>query len=131
MEEARGELAGPGPGDYAELEKELPRGYETLLGPKDTQIAIAEVKRIIEEGLCRELGLIRVQVPLIVDAECGVNDYLDRDGSRTPVRFHISIPLRRWVRGDRPQSACIGRNSCAPCQRRLLLAPPASGRSGP
>ena len=89
MEDARKDLAGPGPGDYAELEKELPRGYEALLGPKDTQIAIALVKRTIEEGLCRELGLIRVQVPLIVDAASGVNDYLDRDGSRTPVRFHI------------------------------------------
>ncbi len=33
---------------------------------------------------------MRVQVPLIVDAESGVNDFLDRDGSRTPVQFHIS-----------------------------------------
>jgi aspartate--ammonia ligase len=31
-----------------------------------------------------------VQVPLIVDAKSGVNDLLDRDGSRTPVQFHIS-----------------------------------------
>ena len=31
-----------------------------------------------------------VQVPLIVDRESGVNDYLDRDGSRTPVAFHIA-----------------------------------------
>jgi len=83
------DLAGPGPGDYAELEKVLPRDYEAILDPRQTQIAIAEVKRTIEEGLCRELGLIRVQVPLIVDVESGVNDYLDRDGSRTPVRFHI------------------------------------------
>jgi len=30
-----------------------------------------------------------VQVPLIVDAKSGVNDLLDRDGSRTPVQFHI------------------------------------------
>ena len=35
-------------------------------------------------------GLIRVEVPLIVDAASGVNDYLDRDGSRTPVGFHIA-----------------------------------------
>jgi aspartate--ammonia ligase len=33
---------------------------------------------------------MRVEVPLIVDVESGVNDYLDRDGSRTPVQFHIS-----------------------------------------
>ncbi len=31
-----------------------------------------------------------VTVPLIVDAESGVNDYLDRDGSRGPIQFHIS-----------------------------------------
>jgi aspartate--ammonia ligase len=31
-----------------------------------------------------------VTVPLIVDAGSGVNDLLDRDGSRTPVQFHIS-----------------------------------------
>jgi len=31
-----------------------------------------------------------VEVPLIVDAESGVNDLLDRDGSRTPIQFHIS-----------------------------------------
>lgn len=31
-----------------------------------------------------------VTVPLIVDAESGINDYLDRDGSRTPVQFHIA-----------------------------------------
>jgi aspartate--ammonia ligase len=31
-----------------------------------------------------------VEVPLIVDVDSGVNDMLDRDGSRTPVSFHIS-----------------------------------------
>lgn len=31
-----------------------------------------------------------VQVPLIVDVKSGVNDMLDRDGSRTPIQFHIS-----------------------------------------
>jgi len=31
-----------------------------------------------------------VEVPLIVDVESGVNDMLDRDGSRTPVQFHIT-----------------------------------------
>jgi len=31
-----------------------------------------------------------VTVPLIVDTESGVNDLLDRDGSRTPIQFHIS-----------------------------------------
>ena len=84
------DLAGPGIGDYAELEHVLPDDYMPLLTPNETQRALAAVKRHIEDGLCRELGLIRVEVPLIVDAASGVNDYLDRDGSRTPVGFHIA-----------------------------------------
>jgi len=84
------DLAGPGIGDYAELEQVLPHDYAPLLTPNETQRALAAVKRHIEDGLCRELGLIRVEVPLIVDVASGVNDYLDRDGSRTPVRFHIA-----------------------------------------
>ncbi|MGA8604760.1 MAG: aspartate--ammonia ligase, partial [Thermoplasmata archaeon] len=42
------------------------------------------------EHLCKELNLMMVQVPLIVETDSGVNDMLDRDGSRTPVQFHIS-----------------------------------------
>ena len=84
------DLAGPGIGDYAELTHVLPRDYAALLDPNQTQRALAAVKRHIEDGLCRELGLIRVEVPLIVDRASGVNDYLDRDGSRTPVAFHIA-----------------------------------------
>jgi aspartate--ammonia ligase len=83
------DLAGPGIGDYAELERLLPGDYRSLLSANETQRALAAVKRHVEDGLCRELGLIRVEVPLIVDAASGVNDYLDRDGSRTPVRFRI------------------------------------------
>jgi len=84
------DLAGPGIGDYAELEKILPSDYHSLLTPKETQRAIYAVKGYIEEQLCRELGLMMVQVPLIVDVESGVNDMLDRDGSRMPIQFHIS-----------------------------------------
>ena len=84
------DLAGPGIGDYAELERVLPNDYTPLLSPNETQRAISAVKRHIEDGLCRELNLIRVEVPLIVDVASGVNDYLDRDGSRMPVGFHIA-----------------------------------------
>lgn len=84
------DLAGPGIGDYADLERVLPDDYTPLLTPNETQRALAAVKRHIEDGLCRELGLIRVEVPLIVDVASGVNDYLDRDGSRTPVGFRIA-----------------------------------------
>ena len=85
----RADLAGPGIGNYADVEKVLPQDYTSLLNPKETQIAITAVKRFIEDGLCEQLNLIRVEVPLIVDVDSGVNDYLDRDGSRTPVQFHI------------------------------------------
>jgi len=84
------DIAGPGIGSYEEVEKILPTGYKPLLSPKDTQRAIFEVKDYIERNLCEELGLMMVQVPLIVDAESGINDMLDRDLSRTPVQFHIS-----------------------------------------
>lgn len=90
MSGKKDDLAGPGIGDYSELEKILPQDYRSLLSPKETQLAIFALKDHIESGLCRELNLIRVTVPLIVDVESGVNDYLDRDGSRTPVGFHIS-----------------------------------------
>jgi aspartate--ammonia ligase len=84
------DLAGPGIGDYSELEHILPADYEPLLSPKLTMRALYDAKRVIEDTLCEELNLMQVQVPLIVDVTSGVNDYLDRDGSRTPVGFHIS-----------------------------------------
>lgn len=90
MHDKKADLVGPGIGDYAELEKILPHDYHSLLSPKETQIATYAVKDYIEQNLCKELNLIRVTVPLIVDVSSGVNDYLDRDGSRTPVRFRIS-----------------------------------------
>ena len=90
MSDKKADLAGPGIGDYAELEKILPQDYSSLLNPKETQQAVTALKEYIEENMCKELNLIRVTVPLIVDVESGVNDYLDRDGSRTPVQFHIS-----------------------------------------
>ena len=90
MANKKADLAGPGVGNYEELEKILPRDYNSFLDRKDTQRAIFAAKNYIEENLCRELNLMMVQVPLIVDVESGVNDMLDRDGSRTPIQFHIS-----------------------------------------
>jgi len=87
----KADLAGPGIGDYAELEKILPQDYHPLLTPKETQKAIFHLRRYIEDNLCKELGLMMVQVPLIVDVESGVNDMLDRDGSRTP--FSSTSPM--------------------------------------
>ena len=90
MADKRADLAGPGIGDYEELERILPQDYNSLLSLKETQKAIFAAKNFIEERLCQALNLMMVTVPLIVDVESGVNDYLDRDGSRTPIQFHIS-----------------------------------------
>ena len=84
------DLAGPGIGNYDDLEKVLPTDYMSLLDRKETQVAIWAAKDYIEENLNKELNLMMVTVPLIVDSDSGVNDYLDRDGSRTPIQFHIS-----------------------------------------
>jgi aspartate--ammonia ligase len=86
----KADLAGPGIGNYAELKNILPGDYRSALDPKETQLALFAAKRYIEDNLCSQLNLIPVTVPLIVDVESGVNDYLDRDGSRTPIQFHIS-----------------------------------------
>jgi aspartate--ammonia ligase len=90
MSSKKADLAGPGIGNYVDLEKVLPTDYRSILNVKDTQKAIYAVKGYIEENLCKELNLMMVQVPLIVDVESGINDLLDRDGSRTPIQFHIS-----------------------------------------
>ena len=83
------DLAGPGIGTYEEVDRILPGDYRSLLGPRETQEAIFAVKGFIEEQLCKALNLTMVTVPLIVEAESGINDNLDRDGSRTPVQFRI------------------------------------------
>jgi aspartate--ammonia ligase len=90
MSDKKADLAGPGIGNYSELETVLPADYRSLLDPKETQLAIRQLKLHIEDHLCKELNLIHVEVPLIVDVDSGVNDYLDRDGSRAPIQFHIN-----------------------------------------
>jgi aspartate--ammonia ligase len=88
--EKQADLAGPGIGSYEEVASVLPDNYAPLLGPRETMLALYAAKRLIEDRLCERLDLTLVQVPLIVESSTGVNDYLDRDGSRTPIRFHIS-----------------------------------------
>jgi len=105
MADKKADLAGPGISTYEEVEKILPTDYRSLLSPKETQIAITAAKRFIEDGLCRELNLIRVEVPLIVSRESGVNDYLDRDGSRTPIEFPCGLGLKRPITAQVVQAA--------------------------
>ena len=90
MLDKKADLAGPGIGNYADLEKILPNDYKPLLKPLERMEALFMIKEYIEKKLCKALNLQMVQVPLIVDVQSGVNDMLDRDGSRTPIQFHIS-----------------------------------------
>jgi aspartate--ammonia ligase len=101
----RADLAGPGIGTYEEVDKALPSDYASLLNPKDTQTALYEAKRFIEDGLNRELNLMMVQVPLIVDSASGVNDMLDRDGSRTPIDFDCGLGLDEQIHAQVVQAA--------------------------
>ena len=105
MADKTADLAGPGVGDYGELAKELPHDYEALLSPMETMQAVFAVKNYIESHLCKELNLQMVQVPLIVDKESGVNDYLDRDGSRTPVEFRCGLGLDTPIQAQVVQAA--------------------------
>ncbi|HET7903604.1 MAG TPA: aspartate--ammonia ligase [Candidatus Eisenbacteria bacterium] len=99
------DLAGPGISTYDEVDKILPTGYQTLLDPKETQLAVHALKRYIEDHLCTELNLFHVEVPLIVSRESGVNDYLDRDGSRTPVEFPCGLGLDHRIDAQVVQAA--------------------------
>lgn len=105
MTDKKADLAGPGIGNYNEVEQILPADYNSLLTPKETQKAIFAAKNYIEENLCKELGLMMVSVPLIVDVDSGVNDMLDRDGSRTPIEFDCGLGLEKPIRASIVQAA--------------------------
>jgi aspartate--ammonia ligase len=99
------DLAGPGVSTYEEVEKILPNNYEPLLSRKETQKAIMDVKSFIEEGLCRELNIFRIESPLIMEKASGMNDYLDRDGSRTPIDFPCGLGLDKRIEAQVVQAA--------------------------
>jgi aspartate--ammonia ligase len=121
----KADLAGPGISTYEEVEKILPSDYDALQSPLERMKAVFAVKEYIEKNLCRALNLTMVQVPLIVDRDSGVNDYLDRDGSRTPVEFPCGLGIdpritaqvvqaaTKWKRMALKQFACkVGEGIC-------------------
>jgi aspartate--ammonia ligase len=101
----KADLAGPGVSTYGEVEKILPDDYEPLQTPMERMKALYTIKNYIEEHLSKELNLQMVQVPLIVDRDSGVNDYLDRDGSRTPIDFPCGLGLERPIQAQVVQAA--------------------------
>ena len=105
MSDKKADLAGPGISTYEEVEKILPNDYKALLPPLKRMKALYMIKEYIEKHLCEELNLQMVQVPLIVSKESGVNDYLDRDGSRTPVEFPCGLGLPKPITAQVVQAA--------------------------
>jgi aspartate--ammonia ligase len=105
MTDKTADLAGPGISTYDEVEKILPTDYQPVLPPLERMEAVYEIKTYIERQLCEELNLSMVQVPLIVDRDSGVNDYLDRDGSRTPVEFPCGLGLDKPIQAQVVQAA--------------------------
>lgn len=105
MTDKKADLAGPGVGTYEEVDRSLPFHYKALLGPQERMRALFKIKKFIEENLCRELNLFMVPVPLIVTKDSGVNDYLDRDGSRRPVEFSCGLGLEKRIETQVVQAA--------------------------
>ena len=66
------------------------KNYRTIVATAIANGHLVIARSPMDVNLCKQLKLMMVEVPLIVDVESGVNDMLDRDGSRTPIQFHIS-----------------------------------------
>jgi aspartate--ammonia ligase len=83
----KADLAGPGIGDYTELEKILPPVAADAQRDAAGHLSPAALhRRQPVQGSEPDDG----RGALIVDVESGINDMLERDGSRTPIQFHIS-----------------------------------------
>ena len=101
----KADLAGPGISTYPEVDKILPMDYQAVLPPLERMKALFAIKEYIEKNLCKELNLTMVQVPLIVERESGINDMLDRDGSRTPIEFPCGLGLEKRLNAQIVQAA--------------------------
>ena len=105
MYDKKSDLAGPGISTYEKVSKILPNNYQALQAPLRRMKALYMIKDYIEKGLAKELNLQMVQVPLIVSKDSGVNDYLDRDGSRTPIDFPAGLGLPKRLEAQVVQAA--------------------------
>ena len=105
MQDKQLDLAGPGISTYEEVRKILPDNYQALLPPLKRMKALFMIKEYIEKGLAEALNLQMVQVPLIVREDSGINDYLDRDGSRTPIDFPAGLGLPKRIEAQIVQAA--------------------------
>ncbi len=67
----------------------LPNKYESLLNPKQTQVAIEKIKRFFETELSNALNLFKVECPLIMQPSTGMTETVDREAPRDPIQFNI------------------------------------------
>ncbi|MEW5901950.1 MAG: aspartate--ammonia ligase [Acidobacteriota bacterium] len=104
-QDKKADLAGPGISTYEEVDKILPNDYQAILPPLERMKALFAIKEYIEKNLCKELNLTMVQVPLIVERESGINDMLDRNGSRTPIEFPCGLGLKKRLNAQIVQAA--------------------------
>ena len=65
----------------------VPKGYDPVLDPKETQRAIKRIKDHFQKELAHSLNLLRVSAPLFVIPESGLNDNLN--GYERRVEFTI------------------------------------------
>jgi aspartate--ammonia ligase len=65
----------------------IPADYRPLLGPRETEHAIKNLKDFFELNLATELNLSRVTAPLFVKSGTGIND--DLNGVELPVSFAV------------------------------------------
>lgn len=105
MYDKKSDLAGPGISTYEKVRQILPDNYKALQPPLRRMKALYMIKEYIEKGLSEALNLQMVQVPLIVSKNSGVNDYLDRDGSRTPIDFPAGLGLPKRIEAQVVQAA--------------------------
>ncbi len=66
---------------------EFPQDYHPLLGFRQTEQAIRQIKEFFQTNLAFELNLIRVTAPLFVLSGTGIND--DLNGIERPVAFPV------------------------------------------
>jgi aspartate--ammonia ligase len=65
----------------------IPEEYKPVLGIRETEIAIKQLKDFFEGALAKQLKLTRVSAPLFVQPETGMNDNLN--GIERPVAFDV------------------------------------------
>lgn len=87
---------------------------ECLLGLRDTQRAISQIKEYFPYQLAQELHLFQVSAPLFVKAGTGIND--DLNGIEKPVSFTMKVggeraeivhSLAKWKRMALAKYGCV------------------------